>query len=142
MDSFSTVSDFLKKTLEAKSQKREAITASLDPILSNKGVAGLPPDLVDTIENLIGDYGDETLRQIGLFALGKWFELLIEEFQEYAQINESQKACECLMKAIRISDALHLASEVESMDGDEEWRQMLAETIGQFLLEKAEEKGQ
>lgn len=138
--SFSTVDDFLKRTCEAKRGKRQSISAALGPYLDEHGTVGVPPELGQTIEKMLERYGDESYRQIGLFCLGKWFELHMGMFTELAELDEPSMACSRLMDATRISDALHLLSDLRSIGGDENWRTMLSETLSQSILEALEEQ--
>jgi len=138
--SFSTVDDFLKRACEAKQGKRQAISAAIGPHLDEHGTVGVPPELAQTIEKMLERHGDETYRQIALFALGKWFELHMGMFTELAELDEPSMACSCLMDATRISDALHLLGDLRSIGGDESWRTMLSETLSLFILEELEEQ--
>lgn len=136
---FSTVSDFLRRAAEAKEDKREAISSFVASSVDSKGTVALPPHLAETLEGMLEEHGDEAYRQVGLFCIGKWFQLHAEMSQELASYGETEAACRCLMSSTRIADALHLLSEVESVGGDADWRAMLKTEITQHLMEEIEE---
>lgn len=97
--------------------------------LDDPYMVGVEPAMADTIGQLVETYGDEALRQIALFCLGKWFAVhsgIVEQFVENDQIN---KAMASIMDATRISDAIALLESVGSFGGDEHWRQMLHESV-------------
>lgn len=100
---------------------------------------GIPPKLASTIEAMLQKHGDEAYRQIALFCLGKWFELHIGMFEELIG-EEPSMGCSCLMDATRIADSLHLLSEINSIGGDNGWKDMLSETFSQHILEELEEE--
>jgi len=139
LEQFSTVDDFLRKAEAAKTPKREAIADGLHDHLMDPGTVAVPPALHDVIESYVHRYGDEAYRQIGLYALGKWFAMhtkLVEEFLANDQIHE---ACACIMDASRISSAMHLLTDLGSFGGDDDWREMVEETMSQAILEDMEE---
>ena len=138
--SFSTVNEFLQQAAAAKAGKREAISSYIGPHLQDPGTVGVPPSLADIFRGYIAKYGDETYRQIALFALGKWFETHIEAADDLFSTGELAEACACLMDATRISDSLHLIAEVGSLGGNEEWKEMLEAEISQAILEHLEEQ--
>lgn len=139
MNQFDSVDQFLRQAIAAKEGKREAIGKAISPGLQDHGTVGIPPKLAASIETMLQKYGDETYRQIALFALGKWFELHIGMFEELIG-EEPSMACSCLMDATRIADALHLLSEINSIGGDGGWKPMLEKTLSQHILEELEEE--
>lgn len=139
MEEFSSVNDFLRQALAAKSGKRQAINASISSDLEDRGLVGIPPQLAKTLEDMLHCYGDEAYRQVALFCLGKWFEMHIGMFEELIGEDPSP-ACSCLMDATRVADALHLLHEINSIGGDKGWRTMLSDTLSQHILEELEEE--
>lgn len=136
---FSTVDDFLRRTANAKSDKREAISSFVSSDIDKKDTVGLPPGLLADIETMLEKYGDEAYRQVALFCMGKWFQTHMQVFEELAAQGEVEMACRCLMGSTRVSDALHLLSEVQSIGGDREWKEMLKREITQHIMEAVEE---
>lgn len=138
MESFSSVDDFIKKAQAVRSDRKDNIAASISPHLHEHGTVGIPPFLATTIDQLFFAHGDETYRQIALFALGKWFETHTSLVEEMFANDQLMEGCSSLMDATRISDALHLVSELGSFGGDDSWKQMLQETISEAILKKFE----
>ena len=81
--------------------------------------------MLEAIENLVEQYGDETYKQVSLFTMGKWHET------HFSIMNDLSK----------ISTALTILGELGSFSGDEAWRKMLRDVVGQTVLETLEEKG-
>ena len=122
---FSSVGDFLRKAATAKSDERKAIDERLTPMLEDRYTIGIPPGLLEAIEDLVEQYGDEAYKQISLFTMGKWHET------HFSIMNDLSK----------ISTALTILGELGSFSGDEAWRKMLRDVVGQSVLETLEEKG-
>ena len=137
--SFSNVNEFLQQAAAAKAGKRDAISSYIEPHIQDPGTVGIPPSLADTFRSMLAQYGDEAYRQIALFSLGKWFETHIEAADDLFATGQLPEACACLMDATRISDSLHLVSEVGSLGGNEDWKAMLESEISQAILEHIEE---
>lgn len=137
--SFSTVNEFLQQAAAAKAGKRDAISSYIEPHLQDPGTVGVPPSLAELFRGYVAKYGDEAYRQIALFSLGKWFETHIETSDDLFALGQLPEACACLMDATRISDSLHLVSEVGSLGGSEDWKAMLESEISQAILEHLEE---
>lgn len=92
-------------------------------------MVGVSPDMADSIGDLVETYGDEALRQIALFCLGKWFAVHGGIVEQYVENQDTSKAIASVMDATRISDAIALLESVGSFGGDEDWRQMLHESV-------------
>jgi len=139
LEDFFSVDQFIRQAVAAKEGKRQAISDSIAPDLQDHGLVGIPPKLAKSLETMLERYGDEAYRQVALFCLGKWFELHHGMFEELIG-EEPSMACSCLMDATRVADALHLLSEINSIGGDKGWRDMLAQTLSQHILEELEEE--
>lgn len=137
--SFSTVDEFLRAASAAKAERLQAVSDSISPHLDDHGTVGLPPALAQTIEGLLEQHGDEVYRQVALFALGKWFELHVGMSEEHFANDNPEFGASAIMDATRISDALHLLAELRSFGGSQSWKEMLNETLSQFILENIEE---
>lgn len=136
---FSTVGDFLRAAQSAKAERLQAVSESITPHLNEHGTVGVPPALAKTIDGLLEAHGDEAYRQVALFALGKWFELHVGMSEEHFANDDLAFGASAIMDATRISDALHLLAEIKSFGGSQSWKQMLNETLSQFILENIEE---
>ena len=112
---FSTAEAFLREAAAAKQSKREAISASIAPHISDHGTVGVPPKLHKAIESFLEYYGDETYRQVALYCLGKWFEAHTDAAEDLFSTGQMPEAVACMMDATRISDSLHLICEVGSL---------------------------
>lgn len=138
---FSSVNDFLKKATSAKSQDRQLIDDELDPFLSDPATIGITPELSEDIDALKQKYGDEALRQIGIFCLGKWLEVHEEILHQHIQTETMDAALFTMNDISKLTLAIQTLEGVGSFGGDEEWKQMLKDIVGQTLLERLEEDG-
>ena len=138
---FSSVNDFLKKASSAKSQERQLIDDELDPFLSDPATVGITPDLSSAIDELKGKYGDEAFKQIGIFCLGKWLELHEEVLHRHIQTETIDAALMTMNDISRLTLIIQMLESIGSFGGDEDWRKMLKDIVGQSLLEKLEEDG-
>jgi hypothetical protein len=127
--SFDSVDDFLRKASEAKAQQREGFEGWADDLLSDKQTVGVPIDMADAIGDLVKSYGDEALRQIALFALGKWYAIHTGVIQEMVVNEDNCGTVAAAMDAARISSAVQLIEGLGSFGGDDHWRDMLKETL-------------
>ena len=138
---FSSVGDFLRKTATAKSDERKAIDEKLAPMLEDRFTIGIPLGLLEAIEDLVEQYGDETYKQVGLFTMGKWHEIHCEMLQQHADNGGTAEMLSTMNDLSKISTALTILGELGSFSGDEAWRKMLRDVVGQTVLETLEEKG-
>jgi len=138
---FSSVNDFLKKATSAKSQERQLIDDELDPFLSDPATIGVTPELSEDIEALKEKYGDEAFRQIGIFCLGKWLEIHENILQQHIQTETMDAALLTMNDISKLTLAIQTIESIGSFGGDEEWKRMLKDIVGQSLLERLEEDG-
>jgi hypothetical protein len=138
---FSSVNDFLKKATSAKSQERQLIDDELDPFLSDPATIGITPELSEDIEALKEKYGDEAFRQIGIFCLGKWLEIHENILQQHIQTETMDAALLTMNDISKLTLAIQTIESIGSFGGDEEWKRMLKDIVGQSLLERLEEDG-
>ena len=138
---FSSVNDFLKKATSAKSQDRQLIDDELDPFLSDPATIGITPELSEDIDSLKTKYGDEAFRQIGIFCLGKWLEIHEEVLQQHIQTETMDAALLTMNDISKLTLAIQTLEGIGSFGGDEDWKRMLKDIVGQTLLERLEEDG-
>lgn len=138
---FSSVNDFLKKASSAKNQERQLIDDELDPFLSDPATVGITPSLSEAIDELKEEYGDEALKQIGIFCIGKWLELHEEVLHQHIQTETMDAALMTMNDISRLALIVQMLESIGSFGGDEDWRKMLKGIVGQSLLEKLEEDG-
>jgi hypothetical protein len=138
---FSSVNDFLKKATSAKSQERQLIDDELDPFLSDPATIGITPELSEDIEALKEKYGDEAFRQIGIFCLGKWLEIHENVLQQHIETETMDAALLTMNDISKLTLAIQTIESIGSFGGDEEWKRMLKDIVGQSLLERLEEDG-
>jgi hypothetical protein len=138
---FSSVNDFLKKATSAKSQDRQLIDDELDPFLSDPATIGITPELSEDIDALKKKYGDEAYRQIGIFCLGKWLEIHEEILHQHIHTETMDAALLTMNDISKLTLAIQTLESIGSFGGDEEWKQMLKDIVGQSLLERLEEDG-
>lgn len=138
---FSSVGDFLRKAASAKQDKRKVIDENLAPFLEDPATIGIPPDLSECLEALMEEHGDETLRQVALFCIGKWHRVHAEILQQHIENDGISEALLTMSDLSKLSTVLMLLEQVGSFGGDEDWRKMLRHIVGQTLLEHLEEEG-
>ena len=97
--------------------------------VNDPAMVGVPVELADTIGTLLEAYGDEALRQIALFALGKWYGVHVGVVQEMVSTEDFGSAIAASMDAARINTSIQTLETVGSFGGDDDWRKMLGETI-------------
>lgn len=127
--SFSSVEDFLRKARDAKLNQRPEVEEHFRACLDDPYAVGVPPELADQILALMEKYGDEPLRQIGMYCLGKWFEVHAGVAEDLVQTEQIPGALSASMDAARIGDAMALVQTIGSFGGDEGWKKMLHESL-------------
>jgi len=138
---FSSVNDFLKKATSAKNQERQVIDDELDPFLSDPATFGVTPELAKTIDGLKHKYGDEALRQIGIFCLGKWLEVHQEVLNQHIENDTMDGALLTMNDISKLTLIIQTVDGIGSFGGDEDWKRMLKNSVGQAFLEHLEEDG-
>lgn len=133
--SFNSVDDFLRKAGEAKSEQRAEAHSWAQDFLNDPHTIGVPVEMADTIGVLIERYGDEALRQIALFCLGKWYGVHAGVIEEMISTEDTAASIAGAMDAARLSSAIQLLETVGSFGGDEDWREMLRESIADEIDE-------
>lgn len=127
--SFNSVDDFLRKAQEAKTEKREEMHEYVQDFVNDPSMVGVPVEMADTIGQLIEKYGDECLRQIALFTLGKWYGVHVGVVQEMVTTEDFGSAIAASMDAAKINTAIQTLEGVGSFGGDDDWRKMLGDSI-------------
>jgi hypothetical protein len=127
--SFNSVDDFLRKAQEAKSEKREEMHEWVQDFVNDPSMVGVPVEMAEDIGRLMEKYGDECLRQIALFTLGKWYGVHVGVVQEMVATEDFGSAIAASMDAARINTSIQTLEGVGSFGGDDDWRQMLSESI-------------
>ena len=140
MDPFKSVNDFLKAATSAKQEQKEAINEELSPMLDDPSTIGIPPSLLSSIETLMGKYGDEALRSIAMFCLGKWTAIHQDILQQHLETEDFQAALFVMADISKLSLFIRSIEEISSFGGDDDWRKMIKNTVNQQVLEAMEEK--
>jgi hypothetical protein len=136
---FQSVDDFLRKAMGAKSGDRQIIEEEVGVQLDDPAVVGVPDGIRDSIDSSLEEYGDEALRHIALFCLGKWMGIHEEMLEQHVQLDSTHPAVLTATDLATIANASKLLASVGSFGGDEEWRAMLKELTVQSVLEQCEE---
>ncbi|MAA76990.1 MAG: hypothetical protein CML73_03020 [Rhodobiaceae bacterium] len=127
MTSFDTVDDFLRKTREAKQKQRPDIESLVEETFEDPHIIAITPDLGEQILRLTEKYGDETLRQIALFALGKWFAYHTAYVEELVDTDQTREALNATVDATRVGHCITTLETVGSFSGSDEWIAMVKE---------------
>ena len=137
---FQSVDDFLRKAMGAKSNDRQIIEEEVGMQLDDPDLVGIPEDMIDAIDDAVEKYGDEALRHIALFCLGKWMTIHEEVLEQHVELDSTEPAVLTASDLTTLSSAGKLLASVGSFGGDEEWRAMLKELTVQSVLEQCEEE--
>ena len=138
---FGSVDDFLRKATNAKKVERDVIDEELSDMLDNPAVFGIPPELAKTLEGMLEQHGDESLRQVGMFCIGKWMHIHNQTIQAHVEAEGWPEALLTMNDVSKLSTALRIIEEVGSFGGSEQWTKMLKALVGQAVLESCEDKG-
>jgi len=136
---FQSVDDFLRKAMGAKSGDRQIIEEEIGTQLDDPDLVGIPQDMVAAIDEAVEKYGDEALRHITLFCLGKWMGIHQEVLDQHVELDSTHAAVLTASDLTTLSNAARLLASVGSFGGDEEWRAMLKELTVRSVLEECEE---
>ncbi len=140
--SFSSVEDFLRKTRDAKTKQRPEIDERVRDYLEDPHLVGVAPVIADMLDDMLHKYGDESIRQIALFCLGKWFSIHAGVIEDLVKNEQVPAAMSSSMDAARISDAIALLESVGSFGGDDDWKKMLHETLVSAVNDAMNQKGE
>lgn len=124
----------------AKNGDRQIIEEEVGMQLDDPDLVGIPEDMVDAIDDAVEKYGDEALRHIALFCLGKWMGIHQEVLDQHIELDSTHPAVLTASDLTTLSNAGRLLASVGSFGGDEEWRTMLKELTVQSVLEQCEEE--
>lgn len=138
---FNSVDAFLKAARAAKKTDQEQIADKLAPLLDDAATVAVPPDLLSSIETLLERYGDEALRSIAIFCLGRWAQIHQEWLEQHLLCENTEAALFTMSDVGKLSQSIQNIAELGSFGGDDDWRAMLKRTVGQAVLENLEEYG-
>jgi hypothetical protein len=136
---FNSVNDFLAAAKAAKKEDRASIQEKLSMLLDDASTFAVPPDFLDIIEEFLEDYGDEALKAISMFCLGKWIQIHQDMLQQHIAHNSMESALWTMNDLSKLSFILQGIADLGSFGGDDGWRQMIKETVSQAVLEHCEE---
>lgn len=141
MDPFKSVNDFLSSARAAKKDTASQIEGQIAPIVDDHDAICITPDIFSCIDNYRQQYGDEALRAIGLFCIGKWITLHQDIIQGHVKNNAIAESLQVAGDLAKLLTALDIIKDVASFGGDIEWRAMIKEEMGKVVMEACEEKG-
>jgi hypothetical protein len=138
---FNSPSSLIRAAQAAKNGQREAIDQEISPLLDDPHTFAVPPDLLATIEGLEENYGDEALKQLSMFCLGRWCTIHTEILQEHCATGDIAAAAYTMGDIAIIKQSLQMVSNIGSFGGDDDWREMIKKEVGQAVLEACEDRG-
>ena len=97
--------------------------------VNDPSMVGVPVEMAEEVTRLLEKYGDEALRQIALFALGKWYAVHTGVVQQMVATEDTAAAIAAAMDAARVNTTVQTLESIGSFGGDDDWRKMLSETI-------------
>mgnify|MGYP001202976038 CR=1 FL=1 len=127
MPHFDSVNEFLRKARQAKNAQRPEVEECLAETFEDPHVIAVPPELGEMIEDLTESYGDEALRQIALFCMGKWFGIHTAYIEDLVNTESMHEVVSTTMDAAKISQCVTMLELVSSFSGVENWREMVKE---------------
>lgn len=142
--SFDSVNDFIGKVKEARAKRekdREPIHEAIGDQIDDPRLIGVPPAVADQVYELVQDFGDEALRQIALFALGRWYAVHTSVVEDLLEKKHTLAALSATLDGGRISNAIELLEAVGSFGGDDDWRAMLKEKLTEAVDEALDRSG-
>lgn len=140
MDAFNSVNDFLKAARAAKAEDKSSIHDRLDAILDDASTFAVPPDMLEILEEYLKDYGDESLKAIAMFCLGKWIQLHQDMLQDHIAHGSMECALWTMNDLAKLSFILQGIADLGSFTGDDKWKEMIKATVGQAVMEHCEER--
>ena len=138
---FQSVGDFLRKATRAKNDYRQRISEEIAPTLEDPDTVGIPPELLESIDELMVSHGDEAIRQTALFCLARWMQIHGEWLEQHQLTETMDAALLTVADETRLCVAMEMISNIGSFGGDDSWRAMLNKTLTQEILEASEEDG-
>ena len=140
MDSFNSVNDFLRAARAAKKDDETSIQRRLSEVLDDASTFAVPPDFLEIIEEYLEEYGDEALRAIAMFCLGKWTQIHQDMLQQHLSHGAIESALWTMNDLSKLSFILQGVADLGSFGGDDQWREMIKKTVGQAVMEHCEEQ--
>lgn len=143
MDSspFSSVDKFLAAAKAAKEPDRRRVEEVLAEAVHDPHSFTVPPDMLPTIETLLEDYGDEALKSIGMFCIGRWSEIHQERLSQFCEMEDVEGALWTMNDMTKLSTALQILADVGSFGGSDDWKEMITKEVSKAVYESLEEEG-
>lgn len=139
--SFSSVNKFLEAAKAAKEPERQRIEEVLAPAVHDPHAFTVPPSMLPALDDLLENYGDEALKSIGMFCIGRWSEIHQERLQAFCDMEDMQGALWTMSDMSKLSTALQILADVGSFGGSDEWDEMITKEVSKALHETLEEDG-
>lgn len=141
MEQFSSPEQLIQAAQAAKQGKRLAIESSLKSVLDDPHAFSVPPSLVADIESLAQRYGDAALKAVGMWALGTWHVVHSDMLEQHVVHGNHESALWLMNDMAKIGLCLQALADIGTIGGDEQWKEMLKQEVGQAVLEHLEEHG-
>lgn len=144
MDSspFSSVNKFLEVAKAAKEPERRRVEEVLARAVHDPNTFTVPPELLTIIDKLLEDYGDEALKSIGMFCIGRWSEVHQDRLDQFCSTADLEGALWTMNDMSKLSTALQIMADVGSFGGSDEWNAMITKVVGKAVYETLEEEGE
>jgi hypothetical protein len=125
---FSNVEEFLRRARLSKTNQRPEVEQFVSEHFEDPRLIVVPPDFAGIVEEYVERYGDEALRQIALFCMGKWFAIHTAYAEELVKHdNPISTVVATTVDATHISQAINMLEDVGSFSGTDEWHAMVKE---------------
>lgn len=135
--SFDSVDAFLQSVRSSKGDQRQAIEESLKPMLHSPSTYAVPPALARQIHQLVESYGDEAWKQTAMFCICYWTSFHKDSVEA---TTDRYAALWQMADLTTLRHCLELIDSITAFKGEEQWRKMLQEEVGQAVLEACEEQ--
>lgn len=138
---FSSVNQFLEAAKAAKEPARQQVERIMADAVNDPGAFSVPPNMLPTINGLLETYGDESLKNIGMFCIARWLEVHQERLDEWCSMDDMQGALWTMNDISKLATALQIISDIGSFGGDDQWKEMIAKEVSKTMYETLEEQG-
>ena len=136
---FTSVDAFLKAAQASKASQLSGIEDKLSPVIDDPYAFSVPPELLDTIEAMVEEHGDEALKAIAMFCLGSWHQHHMGMLQQHCLHGNNESALWTMGDSAKLGLLMEGIADLGSFSGDESWKAMLKKSVARTVANHYEE---
>jgi len=136
---FTSAEAFLRAAQASKANQLSGIEEKLSPIIDAPHAFSVPYELHKTIEALVDEHGDEALKAIVMFCLGKWHQHHMEMLQQNCEEENYESALWTMGDSAKLGLLMENIAYLGSFSGDESWKAMLKKSVARAVADHYEE---